>query len=78
MAEADINDRSEVPRDRSAEDRAFDAQHGAQGAPNGKPCGRGSRADDPAADPVMPGREFGAGGQIDDGPDETAGAADPG
>jgi hypothetical protein len=72
---ADTDNASDQPRDRAAEDRAFDAAHGAQGAPNGKPRDRGSRADDPAADSVMPGREFGAGGQVDDGPDETAGAA---
>jgi hypothetical protein len=78
MSEADDNDRSRRPRDRSEEDRRFDQAHGAQGAPNGKPRDRGSREGDPAADSVMPGREFGAGGQIDDGPDETAGAGDPG
>ncbi|HYE42803.1 MAG TPA: hypothetical protein VEA15_05360 [Caulobacteraceae bacterium] len=29
---------------------------------------RGARAGDPDADSVMPGREFGAGEQVDDGP----------
>jgi hypothetical protein len=74
MSEADSNNQSDAPRDRTAEDRRFDAEHGSQGAPNGEARDRGSRADDPGADTVMPGREFGAGGQIDDGPDETAGA----
>ncbi|WP_309088624.1 hypothetical protein [Phenylobacterium sp.] len=74
MSEADSNNRSDVPRDRSEEDRSFDAEHGAQGAPNGKARDRGSSADAPGADSVMPGREFGAGSQVDDGPDETAGA----
>jgi hypothetical protein len=77
MSEADSINEGDEPRDRSAEDRRFDDEHGSAGAPNGKPRGRGSRVDDPAADTIMPGREFGAGGQIDDGPDETAGAADP-
>jgi hypothetical protein len=74
MSEADTNNQSDPPRDRTAEDRNFDAEHGAEGAPNGKPRDRGSRENDPDADSVMPGREFGAGGQVDDGPDETAGA----
>lgn len=74
MAQADTNDRSQPVTDRTEKDRRFDAEHGAEGAPNGKPRDRGSRADDPAADSIMPGREFGAGGQVDDGPDETAGA----
>ena len=53
----------------------FDREHGAEGAPNSDgPRDRGSREGDPAADSVMPGREFGAGGQTTDGPDETAGA----
>jgi hypothetical protein len=26
---------------------------------------------------VLPGREYGAGGQVDDGPDESAGAGSP-
>jgi hypothetical protein len=72
--QADSRNRSDAPRDRSAEDRAFDAAQGAQGAPNGKPRERGSRAGDPAADSIMPGREFGAGGEIDDGSDVTAGS----
>jgi hypothetical protein len=74
MSEAQPNDRSQPARDRTEEDREFDREQGAQGAPNGAPRDRGSRQDNPAADTIMPGREFGAGGQIDDGPDETAGA----
>jgi hypothetical protein len=35
---------------------------------------RGWRDGDDAAESANPGREFGAGGQVDDGPDETAGA----
>ena len=58
----DIPSRGELRGDRGA------------GAPNAKPRGRGSRADDPRADAANPGREFGAGGQKDDGPDVTAGA----
>lgn len=37
-------------------------------APNARSRERGARADDPEADSIMPGREFGAGGQVDDGP----------
>jgi hypothetical protein len=77
MPRADTDDRSQEPRDRSEEDRRFDETHGAQGAPNGAPRDRGSREGDPAADSVMPGREFGAGGGVDDGPDDTAGAGNP-
>jgi len=44
------------------------------GPPGRRPAGRGWREGDPQADSVVPGREFGAGGQVDDGPDETAGA----
>jgi hypothetical protein len=47
---------------------------GSEGAPNGKPHERGSQQNDASADHRIPGREFGAGGQVDDGPDETAGA----
>ena len=43
--------------------------------PNSQPHDRGSRVDDPAADSVMPGREFGAGGGVDDGPNEAGGDA---
>ena len=35
---------------------------------------RGWRQGDPATDAANPGREFGAGRQLDDGPDESAGA----
>jgi hypothetical protein len=49
----------------------------AQGAPNAKPRDRGSRQGSPKADSVLPGREYGAGGQVDDGPDESAGAGSP-
>ena len=44
------------------------------GAPNAKPRDRGSREGDPAADSVMPGRDVGAGGQVDDGPGSESGA----
>ena len=71
---ADTNDQSQPLRD-PARDEQFDAEHGAQGAPNGKPQDRGSREGDPAADTIMPGREFGAGGQVDDGPSRTGGGA---
>ena len=73
MSEADTNDQSQpadagLPHDQSGD------PNGSSGAPNGADRTRGSREGDPAADTVMPGREFGAGGQVDDGPDETAGA----
>ncbi|HEY8616594.1 hypothetical protein [Phenylobacterium sp.] len=74
MAEADTPNQKQRIGGGPEEDRSFDAKHGAQGAPNGAPRDRGSREGDPDADSVMPGREFGAGGQVDDGPDETAGA----
>ena len=45
-----------------------------RGPPNAKPRARGSRQGDPNAESVLPGREFGAGGQKEDGPDVTAGA----
>lgn len=44
------------------------------GAPNEGDRTRGSRAEDPRADSAVPGREFGAGGQKEDGPDASAGA----
>ena len=71
MAKSNSNDRSQPPANRERRPRAG---QGAQGAPNARPRERGSRAGDPDADSIMPGREFGAGGQIDDGPDATAGA----
>jgi hypothetical protein len=73
MAKADTPNQSQRIDGRPAEDRAFDAKHGAEGAPNGAPRQRGSREGDPDADSVMPGREFGAGGEVDDGPDVTSG-----
>lgn len=53
------------------EERSFDQD---EGAPNFKNRERGSRADDPSADTTNPGREFGAAGGKEDGPDATAGA----
>ncbi|HYD26765.1 hypothetical protein [Brevundimonas sp.] len=41
--------------------------------PNWESHERGWRAGDAAADSVMPGREFGAGGGVDDGPNEAGG-----
>ena len=49
-----------------------------RGPPNEKPRGRGSRQGDPDADSVLPAREFGAGGEIDDGPGVSGGGARPG
>ena len=43
--------------------------------PNWESHERGWRAGDPTADSVMPGREFGAGGGVDDGPNEAGGDA---
>ena len=43
--------------------------------PNWESHERGWRAGEPAADSVMPGREFGAGGGVDDGPNEAGGDA---
>jgi len=71
MAKANSNDGS---GQRANRDPRPGAGQAGQGAPNARPRERGSRAGDPKADSIMPGREFGAGGQIDDGPDETAGA----
>lgn len=45
--------------------------------PNWKPRDRGSREGDPRADSSLPGRQYGAGGHLDDGPDVTAGAGSP-
>ncbi|RAK58084.1 hypothetical protein [Phenylobacterium deserti] len=73
MSEADDNNRSQPADAGESYDESGSPLHAA-GAPNGKDRSRGSREGDPAADSVMPGREFGAGGQVDDGPDETAGA----
>ena len=42
--------------------------------PNWESHERGWRAGDSTADSVMPGREFGAGGGVDDGPNEAGGA----
>lgn len=74
MAQDQASQPSDGPRDANVDGPELDAPRNAQGAPNEQPRERGSRADDPAADSILPGREFGAGGQIDDGPDETAGA----
>lgn len=43
--------------------------------PNGQPHERGWREGDPDADSIMPAREVGAGGGVDDGPNEAE--ADP-
>ena len=43
--------------------------------PNWESHERGWRAGDPDADSVLPGREFGAGGGVDDGPNEAGGDA---
>ena len=43
--------------------------------PNWESHERGWRAGDPDADSIVPGREFGAGGGIDDGPNEAGGDA---
>ena len=42
-----------------------------EGAHEGRST-RGSHEGDPKADERMPGREFGAGGQVDDGPHSTS------
>ncbi|MDB5452735.1 MAG: hypothetical protein JWO33_1313 [Caulobacteraceae bacterium] len=57
------------PQRPSGEPRSFQDKGGT--APNARPRERGSRQDDPAADSILPGREFGAGGQVDDGPPRT-------
>jgi hypothetical protein len=61
-----------APAADDGEARSFDAPEG-QRPDTGAPRGRGAHADGPGADSVMPGREFGAGGQIDDGPRNTPG-----
>ena len=58
------NTNADDPRPGTAPDR--DDAPG--GPPDDRPRGRGWREGDPAADTVAPGREFGAGGQVDDGP----------
>lgn len=78
MAQGQPSEPSDGPHDANVDGRELDAPRNSQGAPNEQPRERGSRADDPEADSIMPGREFGAGGQIDDGPDETAGAGSGG
>ena len=54
------------PQRPSAEPRSFQDKGGK--APNARPRERGARRDDPQADSNLPGREFGAGGEVDDGP----------
>ena len=43
------------------------------GPPNAKPRDRGSREGESGADSILPGREYGAGGQVDDGPGVSPG-----
>ena len=63
-----------VDPDRPAgEPRSFNNDAEAGPAPNERPHERGARQDDPNANSNVPGREFGAGGQVDDGPDATSG-----
>jgi hypothetical protein len=61
------------PQRPSGEPRSFDDKEAGK-APNARPRERGSRQDDLAADSVLPGREFGAGGQVDDGPHPAGGS----
>jgi hypothetical protein len=59
--------------------RDEDPSFGTDDSPTGRrpdddaPRGRGAHANGPGADSVMPAREFGAGGQLDDGPRNTPG-----
>jgi len=55
------------------EGRNFEQGEG-DGPPQAKPRGRGSSVGDSSEASALPGQEFGAGGQLDDGPDESAGA----
>lgn len=73
MSEAQDNNRSQ-PVGGERYDESDNPNEAGRGAPNGAQRSRGAREGDPAADSVMPGREYGAGGQVDDGPDVTAGA----
>lgn len=63
----------DTPQRPSGEPRSFDDKAAGK-APNARPRERGARQDDPAADAADPGREFGAGGQVDDGPGPVSGA----
>lgn len=65
--------REGAPGAAASEGRSFDTPPEGQRPDTGAPRGRGAQADGPGADSVMPGREFGAGGQIDDGPRNTPG-----
>ena len=55
------------------ESKDFEERSLKEQPPNWKPRGRGSREGDPNAEESSPGREFGAGGQVDDGPENTPG-----
>ena len=50
---------------------------GRGGPPNWRPHDRGWREGDPRADSILPGKDAGAGRQIDDGPDVSGGGAKP-
>ena len=52
-------------------------ERGRTAPPNAKDRSRGARAGDPRTEAAVPGQEYGAAGQKDDGPDETAGAGSP-
>ena len=56
--------------DRNRQDARRDA---GGGPPNAKPRDRGSRQGDSSADSILPGQEYGAGGQVDDGPGVSPG-----
>jgi hypothetical protein len=61
------------PQRPTGEPRSFDDKEAGK-APNARPRERGSRQNDPKAESILPGREYGAGGQVDDGPNPTSGA----
>jgi hypothetical protein len=50
-----------------------DRRAGDRGPPEAKQHQRGWREGDPEADSIMPGRQFGAGGEVEDGPERSGG-----
>jgi hypothetical protein len=54
--------------------RGADRRAGDRGPPEAKHHQRGWREGDPDADSILPGRRFGAGGEVEDGPERGGGA----
>ena len=64
------------PQDRRGQSRRK-PQDPPAGPPGRHSTERGWRSGDPKGDSILPGREFGAGGQVDDGPDIGTGTEKP-